>query len=98
MKAKDPAMFEVYKRIGWHDAFNNKSGNVDDFDDMFKSDEDLFNGLKKIITELVLVEPQKRVKLTEARKQLLELDKLIDYHSSTGYLLLKEGFLNCGAF
>ena len=92
-------MFEVYKRIGWHDAFNNKN-DVGDFDEMFKSDENLFNGLKKIITELVLVEPEDRVKLTEARKQLLELDKLIDKLklSSTGYLLLKEGFLNCGVF
>ena len=84
VKTKDPVMFEVYKRIGWYDAFKRK--NAKKFDEMFKPDEMLFNEMKNIIKNLVLVDPAERLKLKDVRLKLKDLNKnLID-----DFLLLKE--------
>ena len=84
VQTKDPVMFQVYKRIGWYDAFKRK--NAKNFDDMFKPDEMLFSEMKNIIRKLVLVDPAERLKLKDVRPKLKALDKnLID-----DFLLLKE--------
>ena len=84
VKTKDPVMFEVYKRIGWYDAFKRK--NAKKFDEMFKPDEIMFSEMKNIIKNLVLVDPAERLKLKDVRLKLKDLNEnLID-----DFLLLKE--------
>ena len=82
VKSKDPVMFEVYKRIGWYDAFKNK--NAKNFDEMFKPDEMLFSDMKQIIRNLVLVDPAERLKLKDVRPKLQNLNLIDDF------LILKE--------
>ena len=86
VKDKDPAMFKVYKRIGWFYAL--ESGNAEDFDEMFQHDEKVFRDMKNLISDLVLVKPSERMKLIDARRDLSNL--LLSL--SDEFLLLKERF------
>ena len=67
-------MFEVYKTMAEPFKVHLKDA---------ESDLKLFNILKEIITQLVLVNPEKRMKLQDARGKLEELDqftKIKDYN------------------
>ena len=86
-------MFEVYKRIGWHNALKGIESQRDDgslkvFDEMYKPDELLYTKMKNLISKLVVVEPADRMKLKEAREILKSLESLNDF------LFLKECFRN----
>ena len=96
---EDPAMFEVYKRIEWHctqiDDYSQEK-----FDDRFNRHDSLFVEIKKLISELTLVQPDKRMKLEKAEEKLKLIEKelkLIEFESQDelndfDFLLLKKRF------
>ena len=73
----EPSMFEVYKRISsiYDDSLSNDN-----------QDLELFTKLKAIITPLLAVKPEERMKLIDARKKLDELDQF-------RHFLLLDSFL-----
>ena len=73
-------MLEVYKTMAA------KSKNPVKYTQM---DLDLFKMLKEIITQLLVVEPEKRMKLQDTRKKLEELDKFTK-KKDFNYLLLNS--------
>ena len=93
VESEDPAMFEVYKRIEWHYA---PIDSLDNFDKRFERDDSLFNEIKNLITELVLVQPEKRMKLHKAKAKLdeFESNSLSEEYLQhfNNFLLLKESF------
>ena len=86
-------MFEVYKRIEWHYA---PIGSLDNFDKRFERDDSLFDKIKNIIKALVLVQPEKRMKLGDAKEKLDEFESNSlsedDLQHFNNFLLLKERF------
>ena len=91
---KDPAMFEVYKRIGWHHVlapYSKTNQTIEkNIDQMYEPDEELFQKIKTIISKLVVVKPADRMKLKEARDQLMALDNVLKEFND--FLLLKKRF------
>ena len=89
-------MFEVYKRIGWHDALNrsligpDSDWTPEDLDKMFELDEKLFAKMKDIITKLVVAKPADRMKLKEAREKLVALNAMGVLNEIADFLLLKR--------
>ena len=86
-------MFEVYKRIEWHCT------QIDEYsDEKFYEHDSLFDEMKKLISELTLVQPDKRMKLEKAKEKLkLIKEKLIKFESQDelnnfDFLLLKKRF------
>ena len=79
-------MFEVYKQMA--SIFNVNLEHV-------KFDLELFKKLKEIITKLVLVKPESRMKLEEARQKLKELDQFTTNEdgSKINNFLLLDPFL-----
>ena len=73
-------MFEVYKTMA--DIFKVSLKDA-------QNDLKLFKILKEIITQLMVVKPEKRMKLQDARKKLEELDQLTKT-KDFNYLLLKS--------
>ena len=90
VKSKNPAMFEVYKRIGWHDALNRNVTSPEDLDKMFELDEKLFEKMKDIITKLVVAKPADRMKLKETREKLVALNSMDVLDKIDDFLLLKR--------
>ena len=90
VKSKNPAMFEVYKRIGWHDALNRNVTSPEDLDKMFELDEKLFEKMKDIITKLVVAKPADRMKLKETREKLVALNSMGVLDEINDFLLLKR--------
>ena len=90
VKSKNPAMFEVYKRIGWHDALNRNVTSPEDLDKMFELDEKLFEKMKDIITKLVVAKPADRMKLKETREKLVALNSNDVLDKIDDFLLLKR--------
>ena len=90
VKSKNPAMFEVYKRIGWHDALNRNVTSPEDLDKMFELDEKLFEKMKDIITKLVEAKPADRMKLKETREKLVALNSMDVLGKIDDFLLLKR--------
>ena len=90
VKSKNPAMFEVYKRIGWHDALNRNVTSPEDLDKMFELDEKLFEKMKDIITKLVVAKPADRMKLKETREKLVALNSMGVLDEIDDFLLLKR--------
>ena len=90
VESQNPAMFEVYKRIGWHDALNRNLTNPEDLDKMFKLDEKLFEKMKDIISKLVVAKPADRMKLKETREKLVELNSMGVLDAIDDFLLLKQ--------
>ena len=87
---EDPAMFEVYKRIEWyctpiHEYSDEK------FYKRFNRHDSLFDEMKKLISELTLVQPDKRMKLDKAKEKLIEFE-LQDELNNFDFLLLKKRF------
>ena len=93
-KDRNPAMFEVYKRIGWHHDLISNDTSATNIDDKYEADEKLFNKIKEIISELLVVEPAKRMKLKSARDRLKELDSKDVLQRMNDFLLLKKRFGN----
>ena len=91
-------MFEVYKRIEWH-YDPNCDDSPNNFNKKFERDDFLFNEIKSIITELVLVKPEMRMKLYRANERLKELESKSLFKNESQYfndfLLLKERFRTC---
>ena len=89
---EDPAMFEVYKRIEWHctqiDEYSDEK-----FYERFNRHDSLFDEMKKLISELTLVQPEKRMKLEKAKEKLIEFESQ-DELNNFDFLLLKKRF-NC---
>ena len=89
---EDPAMFEVYKRIEWHctqiDEYSDEK-----FYERFNRHDPLFAEMKKLISELTLVQPEKRMKLEKAKEKLIEFESQ-DELNNFDFLLLKKRF-NC---
>ena len=83
-------MFEVYKRIGWHDALKGNVTSPEDLDKMFKLDENLFDDMKDIITKLVVAKPADRMKLKETREKLVALNSMGVLDKIDDFLLLKR--------
>ena len=83
-------MFEVYKRIGWHDALNRSLTSAEDLDKMFELDEKLFDEMKDIITKLVVAKPADRMKLKETREKLVALNSKDVLDKIDDFLLLKR--------
>ena len=90
VESKNPAMFEVYKRIGWHDALNRNVTSPEDLDKMFELDEKLFDEMKDIITKLVVAKPADRMKLKETREKLVALNSNDVLDKIDDFLLLKR--------
>ena len=90
---EDPAMFEVYKRIEWH-LYGDFNGDrsLDKFDERFKRDDPLLDELKKLISELTLVQPDKRMKLEKAKEKLIEFESQDEWTKFDDFLLLKKRF------
>ena len=90
VERKDPAMLEIYKRISWH-HFLAADPTIDkNVDEMFMADEKLFDKIKKIISGLVVVKPAERLKLKDARDQLIALDGNNALQEFNDFLLLKK--------
>ena len=89
VKNEDPAMFEVYKRIDCH--FSGES-NLDNFDERFNRDDSLLEELKKLISELTLVQPVMRLKLEQAKEKLIKFESQDEWTKFDNFLLLKERF------
>ena len=94
VRNEDPAMFEVYKRIEWHCTeiadYSDKK-----FDERFNRHNSLFDEIKKLISGLTLVQPDKRMKLEKAKKILKEKLKKFESQEELNYfdfLLLKKRF------
>ena len=83
-------MFEVYKRIGWHDALNRNLTSPENLMNMFELDEKLFAKMKDIITNLVVAKPEDRMKLKEAREKLVALNSMGVLDEIDDFLLLKR--------
>ena len=81
---EEPAMFEVYKRIEWHCT------QTCDYSQE-KFDDSLFDEMKKLISELTLVQPDKRMKLEKAKEKLIEFESQ-DELNNFDFLLLKKRF------
>ena len=90
MERKDPAMFEIYKRISWHHILAADPTIDKNIDQMFMADEKLFEKIKKIISDLVVVKPAERLKLKDARDQLIALDGNNALQEFNDFLLLKK--------
>ena len=98
---EDPAMFEVYKRIEWHCTQIHEYSD-EKFYEIFNRHDSLFDKMKKLISELTLVQPDKRMKLEKAEEKLKLIEKelkLIEFESQAesnnfDFLLLKKRF-NC---
>ena len=86
-------MFEVYKRIEWH-LYGDFNGDrsLDKFDERFKRDDLLLDGLKKLISELTLVQPVMRMKLDQAKEKLMEFESKDEWTKLNNFLLLKKRF------
>ena len=97
-KDRNPAMFEVYKRIGWHHALISDDTSATTIDNKYEADEKLFGKIKEIISELVVVEPAQRMKLKSARDRLIELDSKDVLQRVNDFLLLKKRFGNVNLF
>jgi len=89
VKNEDPAMFEVYKRIAWH--FNG-DGSLEKFDERFNRDDLLLDELKKLISELTLIEPVMRMKLEQAKEKLIEFESQDEWTKFDNFLLLEKRF------
>ena len=83
-------MFEVYKRIGWHDALKGNPSSPENLDKMFELDEKLFDKMKDIITKLVVAKPADRMKLKETREKLVALNSMDVLDKIDDFLLLKR--------
>ena len=94
---EDPVMFEVYKRIEWHCTQIHEYSD-EKFYERFNRHDSLFDKMKKLISELTLVQPDKRMKLEKAKEKLkLIKEKLIEFESQDesnnfDFLLLKKRF------
>ena len=97
-KDRNPAMFEVYKRIGWHHALTSNDTSATNIDNKYEADEKLFGKIKEIISELVVVEPAHRMKLKDARNSLIKLDSKDVLQRVNDFLLLKKRFGNVDLF
>ena len=87
---EDPAMFEVYKRIEWH-CTQTGDYSPEKFDERFNRHDSLFVEIKKLISELTLVQPDKRMKLEKAKEKLMEFESQ-DELNNFDFLLLKKRF------
>ena len=83
-------MFEVYKRIGIHNALSSSLSIPEDLDKMFELDEKLFAKIKNIITKLVMAKPADRMKLKETREKLVALNSMGVLDEINDFLLLKR--------
>ena len=89
MKNEDPAVFEVYKRIEWH--FSGECS-LEKFDETFNRDDLLLDELKKLISELTLVQPIMRMKLEQAKEKLIKFESQDELKKYDDFLLLKKRF------
>ena len=87
---EDPAMFEVYKRIEWHCTQIHEYSD-EKFYERFNRHDSLFDEMKKLISELTLVQPDKRMKLEKAKEKLIEFESQ-DELNNFDFLLLKKRF------
>ena len=93
-KDENPSMFEVYRRIGLHHDLIINDTSATNIDNKYEADEKLFNKIKEIISELLVVEPANRMKLKSARDKLTELDSKDVLQRVNDFLLLKKRFGN----